>query len=138
MGGGVRVQLAAAFENGEVPDATLTAFIRARLASEVGYSSKRANARRGIVLVPSHENVKHCPLEYLGHFGGGEPALPKSPMKPGAIKRATDAKPEPVASRIIWPASISAKLASSTSADMGRARHQRSLRLALDEIIAVH
>jgi hypothetical protein len=34
--GGVRVELAAAFETGEIPDATLTAFIRARLASEVG------------------------------------------------------------------------------------------------------
>jgi|HubBroStandDraft_6_1064221.scaffolds.fasta_scaffold543194_2 hypothetical protein len=34
--GGVRADLAAAFETGDVPDTTLTAFIRARLASEVG------------------------------------------------------------------------------------------------------
>ena len=34
--GGVRVELAAAFETRDVPDTTLTAFIRARLASEVG------------------------------------------------------------------------------------------------------
>jgi hypothetical protein len=34
--GGLRVELASAFETGEVPDTTLTAFIRARLASEVG------------------------------------------------------------------------------------------------------
>jgi hypothetical protein len=36
VGGGVRAELAAAFENGDVPDTTLTAFIRMRLASEVG------------------------------------------------------------------------------------------------------
>jgi hypothetical protein len=34
VGGGVRVELAAAFESGDVPDTTLAAFIRARLASE--------------------------------------------------------------------------------------------------------
>jgi hypothetical protein len=36
VGGGVRVELAAAFEGGDIPDTTLTDFIRARLASEVG------------------------------------------------------------------------------------------------------
>ena len=40
--------------------------------------------------------------------------MPKQPRRPRAIKRATDAKPERVASRIITPALISAKLASST------------------------
>ena len=34
--GGVRGELADALETGDVPDTTLTAFIRARLASEVG------------------------------------------------------------------------------------------------------
>jgi hypothetical protein len=34
--GGVRLALAGAFEDGDVPGSTLTAFIRARLASEVG------------------------------------------------------------------------------------------------------
>jgi hypothetical protein len=33
--GGVRVELAHAFESRDVPDTTLTAFIRTRLASEV-------------------------------------------------------------------------------------------------------
>ena len=36
VGGGARVELAVAFETSEVPDTTLTAFTRARLASEVG------------------------------------------------------------------------------------------------------
>jgi hypothetical protein len=34
--GGLRVDLVAAFEGGDVPDTSLTDFIRARLASEVG------------------------------------------------------------------------------------------------------
>ena len=36
VGGGVRVELARAFQDGLVPDTALTPFIRARLASEVG------------------------------------------------------------------------------------------------------
>jgi hypothetical protein len=34
--GGVRLAIAGAFEDGDVPPTTLTAFVRARLASEVG------------------------------------------------------------------------------------------------------
>jgi hypothetical protein len=36
VGGGVRVELVRAFEDGLVPDTALTVFIRARLGSEVG------------------------------------------------------------------------------------------------------